>query len=291
MIHVAEAGEAKGRVVVQLCSGEANAIALDAAIWLARAYQSEIESIYVENQQLIELARFPFAREISLSGRTVRSISCADIEQEFRFASAAFRQKIEARARAADVPFRQSVVRDEPLQALAQACSEHGPWNAVALAEPFTAPGCPSLHLLFETVAGTTGLMLVGPRACRTRGPIVLALEDTDRLPAMIAAAERLAASYLAGDQVVPIAVCVIAHDADGLAEMEGPLRLVIADRPNVEIAGMHIARGSQAAMTEALRRLMPGLVIGRFGAVLVPRDGDLRALAEGLECPLLLVR
>ena len=69
MIHIAAASEAKGRVIIQASCGAANPVVLNAAIWLALAFQSEIEGLYVEDQQLIDLARFPFASEISFSGR------------------------------------------------------------------------------------------------------------------------------------------------------------------------------------------------------------------------------
>src|SRR5262245_1888082 len=170
MIHVAEAGEARGRVVVQLCSSQANPVAIEAAVWLARAFQSEIESLYVENQDLIELARYPFAREVSLTGRNKRALSCEDIERQFRFASAAFHNAIETRARAAEVQVKLRVVRDEPVKALRMLCAELGPWNAVALAEPFTSPHCPSLRALLDTVYDATGLLIVGPEARRTSG-------------------------------------------------------------------------------------------------------------------------
>src|SRR5262245_58517951 len=190
MIHVAEAGESRGRVVVQLCSSQANPIAIDAAVWLARAFQSEIESLYVENQDLIELARYPFAREVSLSGREKRTLSCEDIERQFRFASAAFHTDIQARARAAEVQVKLRVVRDEPVKALRMLCAELGPWNAVALAEPFTSPQFPPLKTLLDTVHDATGLLIVGPRARRTAGPIVIALEQAELLTAMLGAAD-----------------------------------------------------------------------------------------------------
>lgn len=286
MMHVAEAGEDKGRVVLQLCSGHPNPVAVDAAVWLARAFGSEIESLYVEDQQLVELARYPFAREISLSGRHKRSLSSNDIERHFRFASAEFRTVIESRARAAEVPCRSRVMRGEPVAALAVACSECGPWNVVALAEPFTSPACPPLKQLFETVSDTTGLMIVGPEARRARGPIVIAIERLEQLATTLGAAERLAA--VDGH---PISVCLIAEHDSGLAELEPAVRLALSERPNVAIAGLVLMRGSPAAAAEALRRMQPGLIIGRFGGLLVPEEGDLRPLAAGLECPLLLVR
>ena len=290
MMHVAEAGEDRGRVVLQLGSGNACPVALDAAVWLARAFQAEIESLFVESEQLIELASHPFAREISRSGRPLHPLSSAAIERHFRFASAAFHDQIEARARAAEVPWRQRVVRGETVSALAAACAESGPWNVIALAEPFNAPDAPSLKRLLDLVAGTTGLLLVGPEACRLSGPIVLALEHAEGLPVMLAAAERLSAVHEAA-----AAVCLIASDDLGLAELEAQTRLVLAERPQtlplVAIVPAVVLRGSSAAVAEALRRLRPGLVIGQLGGIAVPHDGDLRPLAACLECPLLLVR
>ena len=47
--HVAEAGEDRGRVVLRLgSSGRLSDIALEAAMRVAQAFQSEIESVFVE---------------------------------------------------------------------------------------------------------------------------------------------------------------------------------------------------------------------------------------------------
>ena len=290
MMHVAQAGEDRGRVVLQLGAGAANPIAIEAAVWLARAFQSEIESLFVESQQLLELASHPSAREISWSGKATRALSSAEIERHYRIASTQFHAQIETRARAAEVPCRHCVVRGEPVDALAVACAECGPWNVIALAAPFAASDCAALKRLLEGVAGTTGLLLVGPLARRTSGPIVLALEEPDLLSVMLAAAERLATVHDCATTV-----CLIASDDAELAELEAQARLVLADRPQasgpIGIVPSQVQRGSSAAVAETLRRLTPGLVIGRFGGLLVPEDGDLRALAASLECPLLLVR
>jgi len=284
--HVAEAGEARGRVVLQLATGRPSAVAIDAAIRIAQAFQSEIESLFVEDEQLIELSGFPFAREISFSGRTMRAISTSDIERDMRFVFSEVRRRIEARARQAEVPLRQTVVRGEPIKALAAACAECGPWNVVALAEPFTSPGCPPLRQLFEAVSGTTGLILVGPAARRTDGPIVLAVEDTDRLSGMLRAAERLARVNEA-----EIIVWLIADDNTALATMEGQARLLLAGRNDVRLELTEIGHLTPAAMSELLRRLRAGFIVAQFGGVVVPGEGDLRPLSAGLECPLLLVR
>ncbi len=286
MMHIAEAGEAKGRVVVHLCSHAASPVAIDAAVWLARAFQSEIEGLFVENQQLIELARFPFAREISLTGRQSRPLSCEDVERELRIASAAFHAAIGERARAAEVTVHQRVVRDEPVNALSMVCAACGPWNAVALTEPFTSPACPSLRELLDTVQDATGLLVVGPNASRTAGPIAIAFEHAEALPAMLGAALRLAT---VGE--VEILVCPIAEDEASLMELDNAARLVLVEHESVQLATASMTYGSEAAAAEALRRLMPGLIVARFGGLLMPESGDLKPLAASLECPLLLLR
>lgn len=286
MIHIAEASEAKGRVVVHLGSGTASPVAIDAAVWLARAFQSEIEGLFVESQQLIEWARYPFAREISFSGRSQRALSIEELERELRTASAAFHREVIARAHALDVKAHRRIVRDEAVSALSAVCSACGPWNAVALAEPFTSPGCPSPKEVLETVLDATGLLVVGPRASRTSGPIVIALEHAELLPAMVSAAEKLAA-VVEGE----IAVCLVASDEDALAELDNASRLVVTEHPNVRMAGAIVTFGAEAAAAEALRRLSPGLILARFGGLLMPESGNLRPLAESLECPLLLLR
>ena len=60
------------------------------------------------------------------------------VARDMHLASIGARRQIEALARRAEVPLRSRVVRDEPLRALSIACAETGPWNVVALAEPFS---------------------------------------------------------------------------------------------------------------------------------------------------------
>jgi hypothetical protein len=284
--HVAQAGEGRGRVVLHVTQAAPNPVAIEAAVRVARAFQSEIESLFVESEQLIELSRHPFARQISWSGKSSRGLSTASIERHFRFASAEFHDAIAARAVAAEVPCRSRVVRGDPVDALAAACAECGPWNVIALAEPFGAASQPSLHQLLDSVIGTTGLLLVGPNARRTGGSIVLALDEPEGLSSMLVAAERLSAI----DSTETIAALLALDDAS-LAELEGQARLVLADRDGIGIAVAQVVRGAAAETVEILRRLGPGLVIARFGSALLNNDADVRTFAASLECPLLMLR
>ena len=249
--HVAETGENRGRVVLQLGSAHPSAIALEAAVRIARAFQSEIESVFVEDEQLFDCAAYGFVREVSLTGRVSRAVSAAGMTQDLRLAAQGARRQLEALARLAEVPLRSRVVRDEPLRALAIACAETGPWNVLALAEPFAGGNAGLVKQLLVEISGTTGIVMVGPRARRVTGPTVIAVEDADTLPSLLRAAERLTA--LDGTQIV---LLLIAHDDEVLDRMDGQARLVVEAREDVRIERAAMARGEAAVVAEALRRL-----------------------------------
>jgi hypothetical protein len=283
--HVAESGEDRGRVVLHLGSSHPSTIAVEAALRVACAFGSELESLFVEDEQLFDCAAYSFAREISRSGQQSRPLSPDAMMRDLHLTAQGARRQIEALARKAEVPLRCRVVRDEPVRALSIACAETGPWNVVALGEPFTGNGM-MLKQLISEVSGSTGLITVGPKAQRVTGPVVVAVEDTAQLPDLLRAAERLAA--LDGAQIV---LLLIAPDEEQLDQMDGEARLVVEAREDVRIQSAAVARGQAAVIAETLRQIRSGIVICQFGGLVVPDGGDLRPLASVLECPLFVVR
>src|SRR5690606_5719008 len=149
-VHVAEAGEQRGRVVLKLGCTEPSQVVLEAAIRIAQAFHSEIESLFVEAPQLIDAARFPFTREISLVGGRSRELTAEAVERQLRHAARELTQRIAALARLAEVPTRSTVVREEPIEAMERACRECGPWNVIALADRLLASDTAALRQLFE---------------------------------------------------------------------------------------------------------------------------------------------
>ncbi len=285
IMHVAEAGEQRGRVVLHITSGHPNAVAIEAAVRIAQAFHSEIESLFVEDLQLYDMASYPFAREISLTG-VRRPLSREAIERDLRLASRSLRRRVEALALAANVPLRARVVRDDPVQALAKACAEDGPWNVVALADVLAPGQGARLCELFANVGGYTGLMLVGPKARRTRGPVIAVVESPDHLQPMLRAAERMAG--VTGGQVM---VMLLSDGQSGGQWLEEQVRLALGDNAKVQLLHVQSGHGASAALAEVIRRLHAGFLIGHFGGILVPAHGDLRDLVTALECPLFLMR
>lgn len=286
IMHVAEAGEQRGRVVLHLAGSHPSPVALEAAVRIARAFNSEIESLFVENAHLFEMTSYPFAREISRFGAQSHALSRDRLEREMRLLAQSLCRRVETLARAAEVPAHARVVRDDPLQALARACAECGPWNVVALADPLSPGDALSLSEVFTTVVDVTGLMLVGPQARRTSGPIVAALEDIEHLQHLVRAGERLAS--IAGGE---IALLLLAQTADEARVMEDHARLALGNPSGLRIMAMAGLDIAPAALAEKLRRMSAGFVIGQYGGILIADDSELRTLVGALECPLFVMR
>jgi len=288
--HVAAAEERSGRVVLWLSGASAaSRLAIEAAMLLGQAFQAEVESLYVEDTQLLNLAEFPFARAIGASGGGWRPLPQSELERDMRFAAAALHRQVAEAGAAASVPCHGRIVRDEPLRALARACAENGPWNVVIVGEPL-APGDEArLSELFDRVRDTTGAVIIGPLARRARGAVVAVVEEFERLGPMLKAAQRLAP--VTGGEVK---LTLVGDRRDELAWMEGEARLLCAVGGDAEIATFEsvlAANDDPAPLAAVLQRYKPGIALAQYGGRLIARDSALRPLTTTLECPLLLVR
>jgi hypothetical protein len=283
--HVAAAGEGRGRVVLWLgSSAQTSASAIDAAMLLARAFQSEVESLFVEDRQFFDLAEYPFARAIGSDGSGWQALPRADLERKMRFVGTALLRKVAEAAQRASVPFQGRVVRDDPLSAVARACAENGPWNVVTIAEPFGAGDEARLYEVFANVVDTTGVVIVGPTARRTQGPVVVVVEQFERLEPMLRAAERLA-GVTGGD----VRVMLVGDRLDDLSWMEGRVRLLFGASNAPHLETVLAARGDAVPVVEAARRHKGGFLLAQYGGQVVSQETSLRPLSA-LDCPMLLV-
>lgn len=299
--HVAERGEGRGRVVLRLTGTHtANEHAVRAAIRIAKAFHSEIESLFVYDRQIYDAAGYSFVREIGVvqRGRVPArdtpvspaefsdAIDVASITRQFELLARRLQRWVGELALQEDVPVHGRVVHDTPLRALSAACQMSGPWNVVALAEPFTAQSLARLDNLFERVTGMTGVVLVGPRAAASHGPVVAVIEDLERVTGMVRTAERLA--RVNGSDII-LAITGASRAVQSWLKNE-VLHAVAGGQPTT-VVELGRAGGGTGVLAEALRQLRPGFVIAEHGGLLVPHSGDLRPLGAALYCPLLVVR
>ncbi len=290
--HVAQAGEQRGRVVLWLgASGETQETAVDAAFRLAQAFESEVESVFIEDHQLFELATLPFAREIPLSGRATRALSADTLARDMQVQAAALQRHILARAKAADVRAEARVVRAEPVRGLADVCAENGPWNVVTLGAPVrngngTGHAGAGLAALFEAVQATTGIVVAGRAAQRTSGPVIAVVEELDRVVPMMRAAERIATATGGA-----AALWLLEHDQARQDWTEGQIRLALGPTPALAFEVIDMTAHTPRSVASLMRAAGAGFVITRFGGTLTPRECDVAPFAELIDGPLFLVR
>lgn len=286
VVHVAEAGENRGRVVLRLTSAAPERLAVEAALRIARAYQSELESIFVEDRHLVDLCAHPDVHEVSLCGRERRELSPVTLIRQFAYAARQAERRVAAMAARADIQYRARTMRDDPVHALNRACAEAGPWNVVVLADPVRTRDRASVQQLLAEIVGATGIVLVGAAVRRIDGPVVVVVEDIERLPLMLRVAERLSAERDCGIGIV------LASAGDGqLMALDASVRMLLGDRDDVHIMPVRRAYGQSAALLDALRRLDCGFVIGQAGGALLPTDGSWGDFARTMQCPLFVVR
>jgi len=288
--HVAEAGEGRGRIVLRIESRPASPLAVEAAILMARAYGAEIEAIAVADANLARLIGYEGVPVYRTGGRHGLLRDGCDIVRDLAYALRGAERTVERLVADAGVPMRRRALTEEPTRALTLACEEHGPWNMVVIAAPIDARAMAGLGRLLEEVGGATGIIVVGTEARRSRGPILgpilVAIEDGERLGPMLRVANRLAS---VNDERVTL--MLVAPDEMTLMALEYEVRLAIADAPAPDIVTARLGFGEAAVVAESLRRLQPGFIVAQRGGLVVPETDTPSPLAAVLECPLMVVR
>lgn len=72
------------RILVALDTSTRGVAALEAAVQLATSISAELQGLFVEDEDLMRLARLPFAREIDVTSALTRPLQVADMERELR---------------------------------------------------------------------------------------------------------------------------------------------------------------------------------------------------------------
>jgi hypothetical protein len=283
--HVAEAGEGSGRVVLQL-GPQMSPVAMQAALQVAQSFRSEIEGLYSDDGMLLELAKFPFAREISVAGTVKGPLDTVTLQRRQHRIAAAVLRRAAAAAESVGIRFTSSVRSADSTQALAEACAERGPWNMVTLSEPLGPQDGVKLREMFSSVWGTTGFVVVGRKTWRISGPVIAVVEDIERFSPLLRTAELIATSSAS-----PVEMLIATHSAAHAIDMEAQARLILNSEVRDHVPLSIVSDATAHVIAETLRAHGAGFVIAHYDGIAMPSEGGESLLAENVEGPLLLVR
>ena len=194
-------------------------------------------------------------------------------------------REIDRSAAKSGVSVSHAQVIGDVIDRLAQMCLERGPWNIIAVPRSSTADLAPFLSSIFANVSGATGVVISGSRSSKTRADVAIVVEDTERMPSMVRAAERL---VMAGGK---IHVLIAAETTARYLELDSHARLLMSDAPLILYAKGGATFGVSGTLDESLGRLHPSFIIARYGGTLLPQARALSRLLSISPAPLLLVR
>ena len=110
------------RILVPLDASENSMSALDTAADLAAVLGAELEGLFVEDINVLQLCEFPFAREVSFLGPSFRRIDRAETERQFRIQAQRLQKILSEVASRFHVPWKFRVTRGGvPAEVLAAA--------------------------------------------------------------------------------------------------------------------------------------------------------------------------
>lgn len=285
--HVAEAGEARGRVILRIARAP-DAAAIRTAVRFARAFKAELEGLFVEDTNLLTLCGHPFAKLFDGPGRASLGVDARRMRDAFRAIQREAMQDISRCSQAAEVPVVFERMCAEPERALAVACAASGPWNVVVWGHAMERAEFDALGPFLRTVHDVTGIVVGGDGRDDPAGPVVVVVERVEDLMSAVRTAARLRPDETASIVVVPA-------DPDDPDRLEGEIRLVLAasapDNVRVEVESARDCHAHAAALAYLIQRHAPSLLITRLGGVLTQEAHGFSQLVRALTCPVLLVR
>jgi hypothetical protein len=282
--HVAEASERSGRVVLWLDPEiEYRSARLEAPVRLAAAYGAEIETVVIADIGSDAADGVPVQLVSAARAQTQHDFSGS--EHRFDLLVARCRRAVEDAGSALGVRVRHALSSGDAVDRIAEMCVERGPWNIVALGRLPTSAGENVLASLLANVSGATGFLLCAEQR-ETASRVVIIVEDGERMPSMLRAAERLSAPK------APVHVVIAAETVESYAEIEGNARLLAAEFALPLIfEEVRPTFGVPEALTERVARLKPSLVIAVMGGTAFADGRELSRASLVARSPILLVR
>lgn len=225
---------------------------------LAQRLDAELETVFVEDLEVLRIAELPFLREFRFASMRLESFSQQSLEAELRVAARRAEQALAAQAILRDVPWRFRVWRGslepEGLAALdADVLALHRPGTASS--KEGSQPGESSIAVCFDgSRAAERALAMASALAVQAQLSLsVILVGERDRLQALQAQAEGALAS------------------------------------PAPRVSFEALPEATQASLVASARTAgRQGLVVARDSPLL--RDGTLRNLLQALGGPLFLV-
>ena len=271
------------RIVVELRGQMPDRVTLDTLFAVARAYRAKIDGLYIEEQGLAALADLACARHVSFAGHCSGASAFAGLANTLSSAIGAVRRDLERRAKADDLQLGFDVVREDPDACLSAHCAKDA---IVLLSGGLSVQTAERLAGLLGGTSRIIGALLVGPMARVSSAAIIAVASDLRSLERVVRTALRLQDA-----SPEPIRLVLAGSTREDLAALAAAAERLIPPEAAVTLIPARITPGSTATFVHSLGRIPGRLMILPVGGVLPASAEVIRALANGLNRPLLLLK
>ena len=270
------------RLIVDLYHGPADAETLRAAAEIARLLGFDLHGLFIEDESLLALAEFPFAREIRLPTHEWSPMNAVTVTADLREAATRMHRLLDDILRSVGVPGAFQVLRGDPVVCIGGVCRI----GDIIVVEPETPVRqlTQSIAHLQEAAFGSPASVLLLPAGTKLRaGPVVAIVEGAEDSSLEVAC--RLAAA--AKDDLV---ILPLAQGPDGLSDETAN---TVADRAfalgmrREQISLRPITGFSADNVLHALTGLQERLVVADRRALVA---GEASRIAAARRVPLLLI-
>jgi len=269
------------RILVALDASDHSMAALQAATELAARFRAELQGLFVEDINLVHLARSPFASEIGLFSAARRQLHVEEVERHFRSQSLYIRRVVVETARRARIPSSFRVVRGSIVKALLSAASEA---DVLLIGRSGRMP--PSIRRLGSTtraiLSAAPGPIVVLHRGTALEQPVVAVYDGSARAVDALA----MAASLVEDNALV---VLLVAGREEDIEELR---------------AAVETWREEQGILVQftqliepSIDRLADKIQMEGYGTLVLPADSPLLQgqalvdLVERVDVPVVLAR
>lgn len=239
------------RILVALDSSAGSRAALRRAAELARRIDAELTGLFVQDENLLQLAALPFARELSASGGAGRALSSDAMERELSCQALLLEAELEAVAVALELRWSFQTRRGQVAREILTAFAGH---DLLAIGRAGMQPGCRRLGSTARRLLSDAGfpVMLIGSVPAPAEN--VLAVFDCSPAAELVV---RRALELAHPDQ--PLQVLVWAARRAELASLQARL----AELAGARALEIHeLVGGNGRDMTESVMQIAPTLLV-----------------------------
>lgn len=279
--------ETKGeirRILVALDASRDSRAALQAAAELAALLEAELSGLFVEDEDVFNLAGLPFAREFGYGGPGQRALDRATLERQFRIVAEEARRALERAAAARRVRWSFRVARGRVARELLNAALES---DMVALGKayrPLTRARRLGSAARAVAAKGPMAVLLTETGAVPGDHPVTVTYDDSACARRALAVAGRLAQR---GRRTLD--VLLLAADAERARALEEAVSRQLQGS-GVAARFRTLPPGDAAALKGALEGQQSALLV--LGLECYPlAEDELERLLGETGCPVLLIR